>query len=134
MRLAIFPKRKYEAANASQSLAFSISLTGTDGAIAQLGERLHGMQEVSGSIPLSSTKFFHDEPSETKRTKETRHFRKLADMPNKLVVKSAGLSPNFWRFRVRVSVAPFPRPLTFPAPKERPTMAPVTLPPSFIQF
>ena len=29
----------------------------SDGAIAQLGERLHGMQEVSGSIPLSSTKF-----------------------------------------------------------------------------
>ncbi len=29
-----------------------------DGAIAQLGERLHGMQEVSGSIPLSSTKLF----------------------------------------------------------------------------
>ncbi len=28
----------------------------SDGAIAQLGERLHGMQEVSGSIPLSSTK------------------------------------------------------------------------------
>ena len=28
-----------------------------NGAIAQLGERLHGMQEVSGSIPLSSTKF-----------------------------------------------------------------------------
>lgn len=26
------------------------------GVIAQLGERLHGMQEVSGSIPLSSTK------------------------------------------------------------------------------
>tara|TARA_B110000914_G_scaffold210626_1_gene209975 strand:+ start:298 stop:408 length:111 start_codon:yes stop_codon:yes gene_type:complete len=26
------------------------------GAIAQLGERLHGMQEVSGSNPLSSTK------------------------------------------------------------------------------
>jgi hypothetical protein len=26
-----------------------------NGAIAQLGERLHGMQEVSGSIPLSST-------------------------------------------------------------------------------
>ena len=29
--------------------------TAPDGAIAQLGERLHGMQEVSGSIPLSST-------------------------------------------------------------------------------
>src|SRR6185437_8776993 len=27
------------------------------GAIAQLGERLHGMQEVSGSIPLGSTNF-----------------------------------------------------------------------------
>ena len=27
------------------------------GAIAQLGERLHGMQEVSGSIPLTSTSF-----------------------------------------------------------------------------
>ncbi len=27
-----------------------------NGAIAQLGERLHGMQEVSGSIPLGSTK------------------------------------------------------------------------------
>ncbi len=29
------------------------------GAIAQLGERLHGMQEVSGSIPLGSTKSGH---------------------------------------------------------------------------
>jgi hypothetical protein len=28
------------------------------GAIAQLGERLHGMQEVAGSIPASSTKIF----------------------------------------------------------------------------
>jgi hypothetical protein len=30
------------------------------GAIAQLGERLHGMQEVDGSIPSGSTTF-HDE-------------------------------------------------------------------------
>ena len=30
------------------------------GGIAQLGERLHGMQEVSGSIPLTSTKFFNE--------------------------------------------------------------------------
>ena len=30
--------------------------TKSDGAIAQLGERLNGIQEVSGSIPLSSTK------------------------------------------------------------------------------
>ena len=28
------------------------------GAIAQLGERLHGMQEVGGSIPPSSTNYF----------------------------------------------------------------------------
>ena len=28
------------------------------GGIAQLGERLHGMQEVSGSIPLTSTSFW----------------------------------------------------------------------------
>ena len=27
------------------------------GGIAQLGERLHGMQEVIGSIPFTSTKF-----------------------------------------------------------------------------
>jgi hypothetical protein len=27
----------------------------TNGAVAHLGERLHGMQEVVGSIPISST-------------------------------------------------------------------------------
>jgi hypothetical protein len=32
-------------------------LSSRNGGIAQLGERLHGMQEVSGSIPLTSTKF-----------------------------------------------------------------------------
>ncbi len=30
----------------------------SNGAIAQLGERLHGMQEVGGSIPPGSTSFF----------------------------------------------------------------------------
>ena len=30
-------------------------IAGFVGGIAQLGERLHGMQEVSGSIPLTST-------------------------------------------------------------------------------
>ncbi len=33
------------------------------GAIAQLGERLHGMQEVGGSIPPGSTKFLSAKPS-----------------------------------------------------------------------
>ena len=30
---------------------------GRNGGIAQLGERLHGMQEVIGSIPFTSTSF-----------------------------------------------------------------------------
>ena len=30
------------------------------GAIAQLGERLNGIQEVSGSIPLGSTNLFNE--------------------------------------------------------------------------
>ena len=29
----------------------------SEGALAQLGERLNGIQEVSGSIPLCSTKY-----------------------------------------------------------------------------
>ena len=33
----------------------------TDGAIAQLGERLNGIQEVRGSIPLGSTNSTHVE-------------------------------------------------------------------------
>ena len=32
-----------------------------DGGIAQLGERLHGMQEVIGSIPFTSTNFGQSE-------------------------------------------------------------------------
>ena len=32
-----------------------LNAKGINGAIAQLGERLHGMQEVGGSIPPSST-------------------------------------------------------------------------------
>ena len=35
--------------------AKSFEIAVTFGGIAQLGERLHGMQEVSGSIPLTST-------------------------------------------------------------------------------
>ena len=35
------------------------------GAIAQLGERLHGMQEVGGSIPPGSTNFVHRQASST---------------------------------------------------------------------
>ena len=33
----------------------SLTISRCVGGIAQLGERLHGMQEVSGSIPLTST-------------------------------------------------------------------------------
>jgi hypothetical protein len=35
----------------------------TQGGIAQLGERLHGMQEVIGSIPFTSTNFFPESVS-----------------------------------------------------------------------
>ena len=38
------------------------ALSKSFGAIAQLGERLHGMQEVSGTSPLSSTKSFYRVP------------------------------------------------------------------------
>ena len=34
----------------------SVKITNASGGIAQLGERLNGIQEVSGSIPLISTK------------------------------------------------------------------------------
>ena len=34
---------------------FSLALAKEVGGIAQLGERLHGMQEVIGSIPFTST-------------------------------------------------------------------------------
>ncbi len=40
------------------------------GALAQLGERLHGMQEVSGSIPLCSTKPFPFQHLDTDRSSE----------------------------------------------------------------
>ena len=39
----------------SQTVRSPFWIVETKGAIAQLGERLHGMQEVSGSIPLGST-------------------------------------------------------------------------------
>ena len=38
-----------------RGLLSKISFLFCKGGIAQLGERLHGMQEVSGSIPLTST-------------------------------------------------------------------------------
>jgi hypothetical protein len=40
-----------------------------NGGIAQLGERLHGMQEVSGSIPLVSTNLFNNLSGGTKVVK-----------------------------------------------------------------
>ncbi len=46
-----------------KSLALAADAANRDGAIAQLGERLHGMQEVSGSIPLGSTTFSCAPPS-----------------------------------------------------------------------
>ena len=42
------------------------------GGLAQLGERLHGMQEVSGSIPLFSTKQFVLEPNSLRKRVRVR--------------------------------------------------------------
>ena len=44
------------------------------GAIAQLGERLHGMQEVRGSIPLSSTNCIHKLAPASKFLSSTTRF------------------------------------------------------------
>ena len=44
------------------------------GGIAQLGERLNGIQEVSGSIPLISTKWFVKEPRKALKTLRFRGF------------------------------------------------------------
>ena len=37
--------------------SWTVKYRAFNGAIAQLGERLHGMQEVAGSIPAGSTNF-----------------------------------------------------------------------------
>jgi hypothetical protein len=65
-RLDLVRLGKYEAAPARRQTRWVLA-KGTElvldplrpGAIAQLGERLHGMQEVSGSIPLGSTNLLH---------------------------------------------------------------------------
>jgi hypothetical protein len=58
------------------------------GAIAQLGERLNGIQEVSGSIPLGSTKYI----------RPAGRFRKI--------VKASNRAPSVRRgYRLRIGVA-----------------------------
>jgi hypothetical protein len=54
----IFYKNFLTLREASDRMRLLSALKQNLGAIAQLGERLHGMQEVSGSIPLSSTRIF----------------------------------------------------------------------------
>ena len=48
------------------------SLLGFDGGLAQLGERLHGMQEVTGSIPVFSTIQFVLEPDSLRKRVRVR--------------------------------------------------------------
>jgi hypothetical protein len=48
--------KKFWSAWQSDEKLVILSVSTPNGGIAQLGERLHGMQEVSGSIPLTSTK------------------------------------------------------------------------------
>ena len=56
-----FRWRPTRPARQARTAAFRSSF---DGGIAQLGERLHGMQEVSGSIPLTSTRWVEAGPDE----------------------------------------------------------------------
>ena len=48
-------QKPYQKVFTTSKVPFRISFLFCKGGIAQLGERLHGMQEVSGSIPLTST-------------------------------------------------------------------------------
>src|SRR6186713_2974919 len=50
------PLRQSFETRASARVSFKREQRIPRGGIAQLGERLHGMQEVSGSIPLTSTR------------------------------------------------------------------------------
>ncbi len=49
------PRHKQHPCFVQVENTFSCEEAETTGGLAQLGERLHGMQEVSGSSPLSST-------------------------------------------------------------------------------
>ena len=61
---------KLEVKNAADSvLEEESAYREKSGGIAQLGERLHGMQEVSGSIPLTST----NTPAAHRRTSEKKN-------------------------------------------------------------
>ena len=54
----VFQSHEVEIGSAKVSLSPILGSSALrSGGIAQLGERLHGMQEVSGSIPLTSTSF-----------------------------------------------------------------------------
>ncbi len=56
------------------------------GAIAQLGERLNGIQEVVGSIPIGSTKHSSALVRFCPVSKSPRHFRLLAALRPHIVV------------------------------------------------
>ena len=80
-----------------------------DGALAQLGERLHGMQEVSGSIPLSSTILL---PLTNRRDRRPRRaapsrpvFGRVAErmMPGRQVPRSLRYDARTIPFRYRIT-------------------------------
>ena len=54
-RGATFPPQGGKEKPVSPEYSWVVGWMNGYGALAQLGERLHGMQEVSGSIPLGST-------------------------------------------------------------------------------
>ena len=58
------------------------------GGIAQLGERLNGIQEVSGSIPLISTKSPENQRFSGLFSSETVHFRPMCIIFSDTAVQS----------------------------------------------
>jgi PD-(D/E)XK endonuclease len=57
LRLGPTRNNQRELINWAEDFEFTATLAQRQGAIAQLGERLHGMQEVAGSSPAGSTLF-----------------------------------------------------------------------------
>src|ERR1700712_4544997 len=76
---------------------------GKPGAIAQLGERLHGMQEVGGSIPPGSTSLRllrklrlrkpHARPSQRSKRRLPRRSPKGEDEPGQAISRSRPADP-----------------------------------------
>src|SRR5580698_9607014 len=79
------------------------------GPVAQLGARFHGMEEVVGSIPTRSTKFFKFRPAEVLRF--ALDFGSRLPLRSRLLTASSSISTKFfslWRAAFSVLCLPAP--------------------------